>query len=80
MRVEAEVSLYPLGEERLSPSINSFVHGLKEHGCEAEVGQMSTLVKGDSAQVFDALRAGYEKAAGHGGCVLIVHVCNACPM
>ena len=80
MRVEAEVSLYPLGEERLSPFITSFVNVLKDHGCEAEVGQMSTLVKGDTAQVVDALKAGYEKAAGQGGCVLIVHVSNACPM
>jgi len=79
MRVEAEVSLYPLGEQRLSPFIASFVSVLKEHGCEVEVGQMSTLLKGDTTQVFAALKAGYEKAAGRGGCVLIVHASNACP-
>ena len=50
MRVEAEVSLYPLGEERLSPFITSFVNVLKEHGCEAEVGQMSTGVFHDGLE------------------------------
>ena len=80
MRIEAEVSLYPLGKERLSPFIDSFVGALEEHGCETDVGPMSTLVKGDTDQVFDALKAGYEKAAEQGGCVLIVHASNACPM
>jgi uncharacterized protein YqgV (UPF0045/DUF77 family) len=79
MRVEAEVSLYPLGQERLSPFIDSFVDVLRKHGCEADVGLMSTLVKGDTEQVFGGLRAAYEAAACEGGCVLIVHASNACP-
>jgi uncharacterized protein YqgV (UPF0045/DUF77 family) len=79
MRVEAEVSLYPLGTERLWPFIESFVGVLREHGCDADVGQMSTLVKGDTEQVFGGLKAGYEAAAREGGCVLVVHASNACP-
>ena len=79
MRVEAEVSLYPLGQERLSPFINSFVNVLRAHGCEADVGQMSTLVQGNTEQVFSGLKAAYEAAACEGGCVLILHASNACP-
>jgi len=79
MRVEAEVSLYPLGDARLSPFIASFVNVLRERGCEANVGQMSTLVKGDTDHVFDALKTAYEKAADKGACVLIFHASNACP-
>lgn len=79
MEVEAEVSLYPLGEPHLSHPIQAFVQVLEAHGCEAEVGQMSTIVKGESANVFEALRVGYENACEQGGCVLIVKASNVCP-
>lgn len=80
MKVEAEVSLYPLGENHLSPAIEAFVNVLKDHGCDAQVGQMSTIVKGESANVFEALRVGYERACEEGGCVLIVKASNVCPV
>ena len=79
MEVEAEVSLYPLGEPHLSHPIHAFVRVLEDHSCEAEVGQMSTIVKGESANVFAALRVGYEQACQKGGCVLIVKASNVCP-
>ncbi|MFW5915560.1 MAG: YkoF family thiamine/hydroxymethylpyrimidine-binding protein [Planctomycetota bacterium] len=79
MEVEAEVSLYPLGEQHLSRAIESFVNVLEEHDCEAEVGPMSSLVHGESFNVFKALRVGYERACEDGGCVLIVKASNACP-
>jgi uncharacterized protein YqgV (UPF0045/DUF77 family) len=79
MRVEAEVSVYPLGEEHLSPFIDSFVAVLRDNGCEPKTGPMSTLVKGDSEQVFGGLKAAYEAMASQGGCVMVVHASNACP-
>lgn len=79
MEMEAEVSLYPLGELHLSEPIQAFVKVLQDHDCEAEVGQMSTIVKGESAKVFEALRAGYEQACQKGGCVLVVKASNVCP-
>jgi len=79
MVVEAEVSLYPLGEPHLSHPVQAFVKVLEDYGCETEVGQMSTLIKGESANVFEALRAGYDYASQKGGCVLIVKASNVCP-
>ena len=79
MRVEAEVSLYPLGEPHLSHPVQAFVGVVEDHHCEAEVGPMSTIVKGESADVFEAIRTGYEKACHEGGCVLIVKASNVCP-
>ena len=78
--VEAEVSLYPLGQERLAPLIEAFVRVLRDNRCEVEVRQMSSLVVGNSHNVFDALRSAYEQAASEGGCVLIVKVSNVCPV
>jgi len=80
MKVEAEVSLYRLDEPHLSRPIQAFVKVLEDHGCEAEVGQMSTIVKGESANVFEALRVGYERACEEGGCVLIIKASNVCPV
>lgn len=74
------MSLYPLGEPHLSHPIQAFVKVLEDHACEAETGQMSTIVKGEPANVFEALRSAYEQAASEGGCVLIVKVSNVCPV
>mgnify|MGYP006286843847 FL=1 len=79
MEIEAEVSLYPLGVSHLSHPIQAFVSVLEDHGCVAEVGQMSTLVTGKSGDVFEALCDGYERACEEGGCVLIVKASNVCP-
>ena len=80
MKVEAEVSLYPLTEVNLEHPVMDFSDVLKSHGCEVEIGLMSLVVKGESSQVFEALRLGYEQAAQKSGCVLIIKACNACPL
>ena len=80
MEVEAEVSLYPLGQKELSPGVKVFVETLGEHGCQVEVRDMSSLVSSHSEQVFDALRQGYDRAASEGGCLLVVKACNICPV
>ena len=79
MEIEAEVSLYPLGEPHLSHPIQAFVDVLEDHGCEVEVGEMSTLVKGESADFFEAMRVGYDRACECGGCVLMMKASNVCP-
>ena len=80
MDVEAEVSLYPLGQKELGPAVKAFIETLRSCGCQVKVGDMSSLVTGDSEQVFDALRQADERAASQGGCALIVKACNVCPM
>jgi len=80
MNVELEVSLYPLTEEQLEHPVQDFVDVLEEHGCTVDVGPMSSIVKGDSSDVFGALRVGYEQAAQKSGCVLIIKACNVCPL
>jgi uncharacterized protein YqgV (UPF0045/DUF77 family) len=80
MKVDAEASLYPLGQKELGAGVKAFIEVLREHGCQAKVGSMSSLITGDSEQVFDALRLGYDRAASDGGCVLIVKACNVCPV
>jgi uncharacterized protein YqgV (UPF0045/DUF77 family) len=80
MKVEMEVSLYPLTEETLEHPVHDFVDVLKTHGCEVEICPMCVVVQGESDDVFEALRLGYELAAEKGGFVLFIKACNACPL
>jgi uncharacterized protein YqgV (UPF0045/DUF77 family) len=80
MNVEAEVSLYPLTEINLEHPVHDFAQVLTTHGCTVQVGPMSSIVKGESTRVFEALRVGYEEAAKKSGCLLIVKACNVCPL
>jgi len=80
MNVELEVSLYPLTKEYLEHPVHDFVELLEKHGCTVENGPLSSIVKGESSSVFEALRLGYEQAVQKSGCVLIVKACNVCPL
>ena len=80
MIVELEVSLYPLTEETLAHPVQDFADLLEQHGCKVQHTPMSSLVTGESAAVFEALRLGYEQTAGKGACVMVVKACNACPL
>ncbi|MHB8772896.1 MAG: YkoF family thiamine/hydroxymethylpyrimidine-binding protein [Syntrophales bacterium] len=80
MMIQAEISLYPLGETSLSTRINGFVARLQQSGLAVEAGRMSTLVSGESATVFRALQDAFEADAGRGATVMTVKVSNACPL
>lgn len=80
MKVSAQISLYPLRQERLGPAIEAFRQALERAGLDPQVGPMSTLVSGDPARVFAGLRAGFEQAAAGGPVAMTVTVSNACPV
>jgi uncharacterized protein YqgV (UPF0045/DUF77 family) len=79
MRVQAEISLYPLRERDLLPSIEEFVSVLREQGLDLQMGAMSTLAVGESSVLFRAIEEAFERVAAHGACVLIGKYSNACP-
>ena len=47
MHISAQVSLYPLRQERLSPAIEEAWKILEEHELDVEKGSMSTIVSGE---------------------------------
>ena len=77
--ITAQVSLYPLRQDNLSPSINAVVQALDKDGVESQTGAMSTLVWGDDEKVFPALMDAFRKAADVGETVMILTISNACP-
>jgi uncharacterized protein YqgV (UPF0045/DUF77 family) len=80
MTVSAQISLYPLRQERLSPAIEALRQALEREGLAPQVGPMSTLVSGEASRVFAALRQGFERAAALGPVAMSVTISNACPV
>ncbi|HJX14340.1 MAG TPA: YkoF family thiamine/hydroxymethylpyrimidine-binding protein [Candidatus Deferrimicrobiaceae bacterium] len=77
--ITAQVSLYPLRQDDLSPSIDAVVEAFARHGLEKQTGTMSTLVWGDDEKVFPALVEAFRGAAARGHAVMVITVSNACP-
>ena len=79
MKVQAEVSLYPLRIEALTEPIDSFVKHLRRPGLNVEIGPMSSRINGECKNVFRPLGEAFEDTAHGGDAVLTVKVSNACP-
>jgi uncharacterized protein YqgV (UPF0045/DUF77 family) len=75
----AQVSLYPLRQVSIGPSIRETIRVLRQHGLEIRVGEMSTLAWGEEQVVFDALQGAFHLAAESGDTVMVVTLSNACP-
>ncbi len=76
MLVQAEISLYPLGETDVGRTIYEFIHVLERPGLTLEPGPMSTLIAGESELVFTALREAYEHSVATGRKILVLKVMN----
>lgn len=80
MNVSAQVAIYPLRQDRLTPAITAVGAALRAAGLDPEVGPMSTIVTGDAAAVFGGLQAAFVQAGQLGHVVMTVTVSNACPV
>lgn len=77
--VSAQISIYPLRQEKLGPAVDAVRRALEARGLAPDVGSMSTTVTGDSDSVFSGLRDAFDSAAAIGQTVMTVTVSNACP-
>jgi len=80
MVISAQISVYPLRQEHLSPAIDAVKVALEAKGLEPQIGAMSTLVTGEAESVFAALHEAFERAAATGHVVMTVTISNACPV
>ena len=79
MKVQAEVSLYPLRQNELTKPIQQFVESLKGDNLNVKTGSMSSVISGDSRVVFQSLQKAFEQTAQRYEIVLTVKISNACP-
>ena len=80
MDVAAQVSLYPLRQPGLSSVIEGALGVFREHELRVTPGSMSTVVSGDHASLFEALKQAFQVAAEQGEIVMVVTLSNACPV
>ena len=80
MVVSAQISIYPLRQNRLTPAIEAVGTALASHHLKPAVGPMSTVVVGEDLEIFAALREAFAKAAQAGHVVMTVTISNACPI
>lgn len=80
MMVSAQIAIYPLRQERLTPAVRAVSDALAARGLAPSVGPMSTLVTGELDAVVDALREAFRAAGAAGLIVMTVTLSNACPI
>ena len=79
MKVQAEISLYPLRQSELTKPIQQFVQFLEGNKLQVKTGPMSSFVTGDSQVVFENLQKAFEQLAKEYEVVLTAKISNACP-
>ena len=76
----AQLSVYPLRQDRLGPAVETVRAALAARGLKPQVGPMSTIVVGKDALIFAALGEAFAKAASLGEFVMTVTISNARPV
>jgi len=79
MKLQAEVSLYPLRQNDLTKPIQQFVKVMESNNLKVKTGAMSSFVTGDSQVVFENLQKAFERLAEEYEVVMTAKISNACP-
>jgi uncharacterized protein YqgV (UPF0045/DUF77 family) len=79
MRVQAQVSLYPLKTTKLAEAIEQFCRVLRRPHLSVEMQSMSTWIVGDSAAVIQAVEQAFRAVSTDYSVVMDLKVSNACP-
>ena len=77
--LSAQVSVYPLRQASIGPTIRETMRVFRERGLKTRIGEMSTLVWGEEGEVFAVLQEAFHRAAESGDTVTVVTLSNACP-
>jgi uncharacterized protein YqgV (UPF0045/DUF77 family) len=80
MRVQAEISIYPLRTQTLSEPVEEFCRILREHNLEIKTTAMSTFIRGESRDLFKACDEAFEQLAQKYESVMSMKISNACPV
>ena len=80
MKIQAEISIYPLRTESLSEPVEEFCRILSDHGLEIKTASMSTVVRGELKDLFKASAVAFEQLAEKYEVVLNMKLSNACPL
>jgi len=77
MKIQAELSLYPLFTQDLIPVVNNYIDHLKKFNIKMEVREMSTHISGEMEEVFKAIESAYKNVSVNNKCVLVSKYLNS---
>jgi len=77
--LSAQLSVYPLRQPSLLPTINETLEILEGFDLTVIPGSMSTLILGNENMLWAGLHKVFSAASTHGDVVMIVTISNACP-
>ena len=80
MKVQVQVSIYPLRTVSLSEPIDEFCRILKDRGLKVETQTMGSFVVGQSDIIFDSVQRAFEQTAEKYNIVMDFKISNACPL
>jgi uncharacterized protein YqgV (UPF0045/DUF77 family) len=80
MKVQVQISIYPLKSKSLSEPIGEFCRVLKGRGLKVETRTMDSLVIGESDIIFKALQEAFGQITKKYNVVMDFKVSNACPL
>lgn len=79
MKIQVEISLYPLRIRHLSGVLKKFTDALAAEGLAPKIGGMSTLLQGESSAVFAAVARAFEICGASNSLMLLLKAGNDCP-
>ena len=77
--LSAQLSVYPLRQPSLLPTINEALEILAGCGLNVIPGSMSTIILGNETNLWAGLHKVFSSASDRGEVVMIVTISNACP-
>jgi len=79
MKVQVQISIYPLKTKSLSEPIEEFCKILKDRGLKVETQSMGSLIIGESDAIFKSVREAFEQIAEMYDVAMDFKISNACP-
>jgi len=80
MQISPQISLYPLKQEKLSPTTETACKIQEENELDLKKGERSTVVRGEAEKVFAAINEVFLRSAEKGPLSMVVTFYNACPI
>ena len=80
MKVQAEISIYPLRTKSLSEPVEEFCRILCAHVLETKTAAMSTFISGELSDLFKACNEAFEQLTQKYQIVMNMKISNACPL
>lgn len=79
MKVQVQISIYPLKTSSLSEPIDEFCRILKDKGLKVQTRTMDSFIVGESDTIFKSAREAFEQIAEKYDVTMDFRISNACP-